>query len=129
MHPVDSNDISFKVAGKMAFREAFRAADPQLLEPVWTLEVLCPDELTGHVMGDLQTRRAMIEGIETDGHFQRITARVPLAETEGYPSALRSLTQGRARLRMNFSGYAPVPYELQQRLMDAYHKVSDLVEA
>jgi elongation factor G len=129
MHPVDSNDISFKVAGKMAFREAFKEADPQLLEPVWTLEVLCPDELTGHVMGDLQTRRAMVEGIDTEGHFQRITARVPLAETEGYPSVLRSLTQGRARLRMTFSGYAPVPYETQHRLMEDYHRQTEPMEA
>lgn len=129
MHPVDSNDISFKIAGKMAFREAFREADPQLLEPVWTLEVLCPDELTGHVMGDLQTRRAMVEGIDTEGHFQRITARVPLAETEGYPSVLRSLTQGRARLRMTFSGYAPVPYDMQHRLMEEHHRQTEPMEA
>lgn len=129
MHPVDSNDISFKIAGKMAFRQAFRDADPQILEPVWTLEVLCPDELTGHVMGDLQTRRAIIEGIDTDGHFQRITAKAPLAEMEGYPSTLRSLTQGRARLRMRFNGYAPVPADIQHRLMDEYHKESEMVEA
>ncbi|MDX1955607.1 MAG: elongation factor G, partial [Chitinophagaceae bacterium] len=80
MHPVDSNDISFKIAGLQAFRSAFNMADPQLLEPIYHVEVLCPDDLTGSVMGDLQTRRAIVEGMDTEGHFQKIIARVPLAE-------------------------------------------------
>ena len=129
MHPVDSNDISFKIAGMMAFRQAFQQADPQLLEPVYTLEVLCPDDLTGAVMGDLQTRRAMVEGIDTAGHFQKIIAKVPLAEMDGYSSALRSLTQGRAKFSMTFHEYIPVPFELQRKLVDEYSRTAVKEEA
>ncbi len=124
MHPVDSNDISFKIAGLQAFRQAFRDADPQLLEPVYRVEVLCPDDLTGAVMGDLQGRRALVEGIENDGHFQKVIAKVPLAEMDGYSSSLRSITQGRAKFAMQFSGYDPVPAELQRRLIDDYSKTA-----
>ncbi|HMP91669.1 MAG TPA: elongation factor G, partial [Phnomibacter sp.] len=99
MHPVDSNDISFKLAGLKAFKEAFSKADPQLLEPILQVEVLCPDEITGSVMGDLQTRRAIVEGMDTEGHFQKIIARVPQAEMADYSSTLRSITQGRAKFR------------------------------
>lgn len=122
MHPVDSNDISFKIAGLQAFRQAFQMADPQLLEPVYNVEILCTDEQTGNVIGDLQTRRAMVEGIDAAGHFQKITAKVPLAEMDGYSSALRSLTQGRAKFSMTFHEYVPVPFEVQRQLADAYSK-------
>ncbi len=122
MHPVDSNDISFKIAGLQAFRQAFQQADPQLLEPINLVEVLCPDEVTGGVMGDLQTRRAVVEGIDAEGHFQKITAKVPQSEMEGYSSSLRSLTQGRARFRSSFYDYAAVPYELQKKLTEDYNK-------
>lgn len=122
MHPVDSNDISFKIAGLQAFRQAFQQADPQLLEPVYHVEVLCPDDLTGAVMGDLQSRRALVEGIDSDGHFQKVIAKVPLAEMEGYTSALRSITQGRAKFNMRFMGYEPVPYDIQRRLMEEYSR-------
>lgn len=120
MHPVDSNDISFKIAGLQAFRQAFQQADPLIMEPIYRLEVLCPDDLTGAVMGDLQSRRAMVEGIDTEGHFQKIIARAPLAEMEGYSSALRSLTQGRAKFSMRFEAYEPVPFDLQRKLVDEY---------
>ncbi|MCU0381148.1 MAG: elongation factor G [Chitinophagaceae bacterium] len=129
MHAVDSNDISFKIAGMMAFKQAFQQADPQLLEPIWQVEVLCPDELTGAVMGDLQTRRAIVEGIDTEGHFQKIIAKVPLAEMDGYSSALRSLTQGRARFHMRFNAYAPVPFDMQKKLVEEYHKHAEKEEA
>jgi elongation factor G len=122
MHPVDSNDISFKIAGLQAFRQAFQMADPQLLEPVYNVEILCTDEQTGNVIGDLQTRRAMVEGIDAAGHFQKISAKVPLAEMDGYSSALRSLTQGRAKFSMTFYDYVPVPFEVQRALADAYNK-------
>jgi elongation factor G len=122
MHPVDSNDISFKIAGLQAFRQAFKDADPQILEPVYKVEVLCPDDLTGAVMGDLQTRRAVVEGIDAEGHFQKVVAKVPLAEMDGYSSSLRSLSQGRAKFRSRFSEYTPVPYDLQRKLMDEYSK-------
>jgi elongation factor G len=122
MHPVDSNDISFKIAGLQAFRQAFQQADPQILEPIYHLEVLCPDDLTGSVMGDLQSRRAIVEGIDSEGHFQKIIAKVPLAEMEGYSSSLRSITQGKARFTMRSSGYEAVPFDIQRRLIDDYAK-------
>ncbi|HLY70275.1 MAG TPA: elongation factor G [Puia sp.] len=122
MHPVDSNDISFKIAGMMAFKQAFQQADPQILEPIYTVSVLCPDELTGFIIGDLQTRRAIIEGMDAEGHFTKVTAKVPLAEMDGYSSSLRSISQGRAKFRMEFYQYAPVAFEMQRKLIDEYHK-------
>jgi elongation factor G len=128
MHPVDSNDIAFKIAGLQAFRQAFIQAAPQLLEPVYEVEVLCPDDQVGAVMGDLQTRIAIVEGMEAEGHFQKITAKVPLAQMHQYSSSLRSLTQGRARFNMHFASYAPVAYDVQKKLMDAYSKHEVLQE-
>jgi elongation factor G len=124
MHPVDSNDISFKIAGLQAFRQAFQQADPQILEPIYKVEVLCPDDLTGAVMGDLQSRRALVEGIDSEGHFQKIIARVPLAEMDGYSSSLRSITQGRAKFRSTFLEYTQVPFEIQRRLIDEHAKMA-----
>jgi elongation factor G len=123
MHPVDSNDISFKIAGLQAFRQAFNEADPQLLEPIYHVEVLCPDDITGAVIGDLQTRRAIVEGMDTEGHFTKIIARVPLAEMNEYSSSLRSITQGRARFQMSFVDYAVVPFEIQKHLQEAYKRM------
>ena len=123
MHAVDSNDISFKIAGLMAFKQAFQQADPQILEPVYQLTVLCPDELTGAIISDLQSRRAVIEGMDAESHFTKISVRVPLAEMQDYSSSLRSITQGRAKFRMSFSEYGVVPFEVQRRLIDEYHKV------
>jgi elongation factor G len=122
MHPVDSNDISFKIAGLQAFRQAFQQADPQILEPMYKVEVLCPDDLTGSVMGDLQSRRAIVEGIDSEGHFQKVIAKVPLSEMDGYSSSLRSITQGRAKFKMHFQAYEAVPFELQRKLIDEYAK-------
>jgi elongation factor G len=129
MHPVDSNDISFKIAGLQAFRSAFQQADPQILEPIYKVEVLCPDDLTGSVMGDLQSRRAIVEGIDSEGHFQKVIARVPLAEMTGYSSSLRSITQGRAKFKNTFLEYAAVPFEIQRKLIDdhAKHAKEELV--
>jgi elongation factor G len=124
MHPVDSNDISFKIAGLMAFKNAFRLAAPQLLEPIQHVEVLCPENITGAVMGDLQTRRALVEGMNAEGSFTKIIARVPLAEMSDYASSLRSLTQGRAKFTMRFKEYSPVPFETQRKLSDAYSKAA-----
>jgi len=124
MHPVDSNDISFKLAGLQAFRQAFQQADPQLMEPIYKVEVLCPDDLTGAVMGDLQSRRAIVEGIDSEGHFQKVIAKVPLAEMDGYSSSLRSITQGRAKFKMSYLGYEAVPFELQRKLIDEYSKTA-----
>jgi len=116
MHPVDSNDISFKIAGMMAFKEAFMKAEPQLLEPMCDLEVRVPEEIMGDVMGDLQTRRALILGIDTSGNYQVIKARAPLAELDKYSTALRSLSQGRASFTQQLADYVAVPFDLQQRL-------------
>lgn len=127
MHDVDSNDISFKIAGLQAFRQAFMEADPQLLEPIYTVEVLCPDEMVGAVMGDLQTRMGVVEGIDAEGHFQKIIAKVPLAQMHQYSSSLRSLTQGRARFDMRFDSYSPVPYDVQRKLTEAHMKHEELV--
>jgi elongation factor G len=122
MHPVDSNDMAFKIAGTMAFKEAFHNASPQLLEPIYALEVICPDDLVGNIMGDLQTRRGMVEGYDTEGHFTVVKAKVPNSEMHQYSSALRSFTQGRARFRMKFDHYAPVGADIQKKLHDAYTK-------
>ncbi|MBL7697386.1 MAG: elongation factor G [Chitinophagaceae bacterium] len=124
MHPVDSNDISFKIAGLKAFKQAFQQADPQILEPIYQLTVLCPDDLTGSIIGDLQTRRGVIEGMDTEGHFTKVSARVALSEMQDYSSSLRSITQGRAKFRMTFAEYAPVPFDVQRRLIDEYNKVA-----
>jgi elongation factor G len=129
MHPVDSNDISFKIAGMMAFKQAFRQADPLVLEPVYAVTVLCPDDQTGGIISDLQTRRAILEGMDTEGHFTKVIARVPLAEMHDYCSSLRSITQGRAKFRMQFHDYAAVPPELQRRLFEEYNKVAAHQEA
>lgn len=128
MHPVDSNDIAFKLAGLQAFRQAFQQASPQILEPIYQVEILCPDELTGAVMGELQTRRGLVEGIEVEGNFQKIVARMPLAEMDGYSSSLRSLTQGRAKFKSKFSEYYPVPYEIQQKLIEDYRHKEEAME-
>jgi elongation factor G len=122
MHDVDSNDISFKIAGLHAFRQAFLEASPQLLEPIYTVEVFCPDEMVGAVMGDLQSRMGIVSGMEAEGHFEKITAKVPMAQMHQYSSSLRSLTQGRARFNMYFDSYAPAAYEVQRKLMDAYSR-------
>lgn len=116
MHPVDSNDISFKIAGMMAFKDAFMKAEPQLLEPIVDLEVRVPEEIMGDVMGDLQTRRSMIVGIDTNGNYQVIKAKTPLAELDRYSTSLRSLSQGRASFSQQFAEYLPVPFEIQQKL-------------
>ncbi|MFN2437739.1 MAG: elongation factor G [Chitinophagaceae bacterium] len=122
MHPVDSNDLSFKLAGMMAFKQAFRQADPQIMEPVYHVEVLCPDELTGAVMGDLQSRRGIVEGMENEGHFQMVSAKVPLAEMNDFSSSLRSITQGRSKFKMKLDSYAPLAFELQRKLTEEYNK-------
>lgn len=124
MHPVDSNDISFKIAGLQAFRQAFQQADPQVLEPINQVEVLCPEDLTGAIMGDLQSRRGIVEGMDTEGHFQKIIAKVPLAEMHDFSSSLRSITQGRAKFKMRFDSYQPMSYDMQRKLSEEYNKSS-----
>ena len=126
MHSVDSNDISFQLAASGAFKEAFHQAKPQLLEPMYSVEILCPDEDTGDVMGDLQTRRAIISGMDSEGHYQKILADIPLAVLHDYGSSLRSITGGRAKFTMKFADYQLVPPNVQQELIK---KHSPLAEA
>ena len=120
MHPVDSNDMAFQIAGSMVFRNAFKQAGAQILEPIYNVEILCPEESMGDIMGDLQTRRAMIMGMDSDGHYQKIIAKVPEAEMYMYSSTLRSLSQGRAKFTREFAEYNAVTPDIQQHLIDAY---------
>ncbi len=120
MHPVDSNDMAFKIAGMMAFRQAFKEADPKILEPLNHLEVTVPEDLLGDVMTDLQTRRSIVTGVEVKGNNHVIKAKTPLAELDRYTNALRSLTKGMASFHTTFAEYAPVPYEIQKSLIEEY---------
>ena len=117
MHSVDSNDISFKIAGAHAFKEAFLNANPKLLEPTNELIVTVPEEMVGNVMTDLQSRRSIIQGIESNGHYQILKCISPAAELYGYSTGLRSLTQGRATFSSIFSSYKPVPQNVQNELI------------
>ena len=120
MHPVDSNEISFKLAARNAFKEAFRNAAPKIMEPIYAVEVLTPSEYMGAVMSDLQNRRAMIMGMESDKGFDRLNARVPLAELYRYSTSLSSLTSGAATYTMQFASYEQVPADVQDKLLKAY---------
>ena len=120
MHPVDSNEISFKLAARNAFKEAFRNAGPKIMEPIYNVEVLTPSEYMGSVMSDLQNRRAMIMGMESDKGFDRLNARVPLAELYRYSTTLSSLTSGAATYTMQFASYEQVPSDVQDKLLKAY---------
>ncbi len=120
MHPVDSNELSFKLAGRNAFKDAFRNAGPKIMEPIYTVEVLTPSEYMGAVMSDLQNRRAMIMGMESDKGFDRLNARVPLAELYRYSTSLSSLTSGAATYTMQFASYEQVPADVQDKLLKAY---------
>lgn len=128
MHAVDSNDAAFKTAGMMAFKNSFIEADPKILEPIYETEIVVPDDYIGSVMSDLPARRGMIMGVETDGHYQRVQAKMPLAELDHYSTALRSMTHGRATYTSRFAEYAPVPFDLQQKLIEA-HQAEQLAEA
>lgn len=122
MHPVDSNEISFKLAGRNAFKTAFKNAGPKIMEPIYDVEVLVPSDRMGDVMSDLQGRRAMIEGMNSDKGFEKLNAKVPLAELNKYSTALSSLTGGRATYSMKFSKYEQVPMDVQEKLMKAFEE-------
>ncbi|HOO13958.1 MAG TPA: elongation factor G [Candidatus Marinimicrobia bacterium] len=122
MHPVDSKDIAFQIAGKGAFKECFMNGNPVLLEPIYNLEVIVPEEYMGDVMGDISVRRGKIQGVNSEGPFQKITAKVPLAELYRYSTALRSMTQGRGMHRQSFSHYEQMPKEIQDKVVAASRK-------
>lgn len=125
MHAVDSNDAAFKMAGMMAFKAAFTEASPKILEPIYLIEVLVPDDIMGEVMSDLQTRRAIIQGMEAEGHYQKITAKVPLSKLYRYSSTLRSISAGRAKHIRSYDSYMPVPYEEQEQLIAQYQRETE----
>lgn len=122
MHTVDSNEISFKLAGRHAFSEAFKNAGPKILEPIYDIEVLVPEDKMGDVMSDLQTRRALILGMEAEKGFQKLKAKVPLKEIQKYSTSLSSLTGGRANFSMKFGEYERVPSDVQQELLKSYEE-------
>jgi len=124
MHAVDSNDMAFMLAAATAFKSAFDKAGPQILEPMYDVEVLCSDEVMGDVMGDLQTRRAIIMGMDAEGHYQKIKAKVPLAELYQYSSSLRSLTQGKAKFIRSFADFQAVTPDIQKKLRQDYKAAS-----
>ena len=120
MHPVDSNEVSFMLAGRNAFSEAFRNAGPKILEPIYDVEVFVPSDKMGDVMGDLQGRRALIMGMNSEKGYEKLVAKVPLKELSSYSTALSSLTGGRASFIMKFSNYELVPTDIQEKLMKEF---------
>ncbi|MFV0470727.1 MAG: elongation factor G [Paludibacteraceae bacterium] len=120
MHPVDSNEISFMLAGRNAFSEAFKNAGPKILEPIYDVTVSVPGDYMGDVMGDLQGRRAMIMGMESESGFEKIKAKVPLKEMSSYSTSLSSITGGRASFTMKFASYELVPSDVQDKLLKEY---------
>jgi elongation factor G len=121
-HPVDSKDIAFQVAGREVFKKAFEMANPILLEPVVDLKVTIPDEYTGDIMGDLSSRRGKIGGMNPEGKYQTIVAKVPAAEVQNYSSTIRSITQGRGFFTKTFSHYETVPGEHAKKIIEAHAK-------
>jgi elongation factor G len=125
MHPVDSNEISFKLAGRNAFSKAFKNASPKILEPIFNLEVWVPSDRMGDVMSDLQGRRAMIMGMGSERGLEKITAKVPQKEMFRYSTSLSSVTGGRGVFSMSFDRYEKVPAEIQDELLKAYEEEQD----
>jgi elongation factor G len=119
-HSVDSNEMAFKIAGQAAFRKAVADANPILLEPIYSIEVTVPDEFMGDVMGDISSHRGKIQGMDAEGPFQIIRAKVPLSELYQYATRLRSITQGRGFYKRDFSHYEEVPHEVQEKIVAEY---------
>ena len=122
-HPVDSKDIAFQIAGREAFKQAFLSAKPVLLEPVYIFNITVPEEFTGDVMSDLNTRRARVQGMDQlPGGKSVVTASAPLAEMQQYATNLRAITQGRGVYAMEFSHYEPLPSHIAQQVIDEAQK-------
>ena len=122
MHPVDSNELSFMLAARQAFSEAFRQAGPKVLEPIYDVEVFVPADKMGDVMSDLQGRRGMIIGMSSENGYEKLQAKVPLKEMSTYSTSLSSLTGGRASFIMKFASYELMPGDLQNKLVDEFAK-------
>ena len=125
MHPVDSNELSFMLAARHAFSDAFKAAGPKILEPIYDLEVYVPSDYMGDVMSDLQGRRALIMGMDSEAGYQKLQAKIPLKELSNYSISLRSITGGRASFTTKFASYELVPNDLQQQLIAAHEAEAD----
>jgi elongation factor G len=125
MHPVDSNENAFRIAGTMVFKEAFTQAAPKILEPIYNVDIKVPSEFVGDIMSDLPSRRGVILGSDAEGSYQKVKARMPLAELDKYSTALRSMTQARATFNSEFLEYATVPPNVQTELIDAYKKIAE----
>jgi len=121
-HTVDSNEMAFKVAAQQALKKAVELSQPVLLEPIYSIEVIVPDEFMGDVMGDISSRRGKIQGMDAEGPFQVIRALVPLSELYQYATRLRSITQGRGIFRRTFSHYEEVPNDVMQKIIEEYKK-------
>ncbi len=121
-HNVDSDEVSFKIASSQAFKKGFLAAKPVILEPIYDMEVKIPEEYMGDVMGDISSRRGKISGMDSEGPFQVIKAKVPLAELYKYSTNLRSITSGRGMFRRDFSHYEEVPKEVETKIIEEYNK-------
>ena len=117
MHPVDSNELSFMLAARNAFSAAFKEAGPKILEPIYDLEVFVPDAYMGDVMSDLQGRRALIMGMDSEAGYQKLQAKIPLKELSNYSISLSSITGGRASFTTKFASYELVPNDIQQQLI------------
>ncbi len=122
MHAVDSNELAFKLAGRNAFKEAFKNAGPKIMEPIYDVEVMVPADRMGDIMTDLQGRRAIIMGMDSEGNYQKVKAKVPLAELNRYSTALSSLTSGSGTYSLAFGEYAQVPPDVQNALLKAYEE-------
>jgi len=120
MHPVDSNDMAFQIAGRHAFTDAFKQAQPKLLEPISKIKVKVPDDFMGDVMGDISSRRGRVGGMESDGHFQVINAEIPEANLHDYSTALRSMTSGKGLFSRTFSHYEDMPHGEAEKVISGW---------
>lgn len=119
---MDSDEVSFKLAASQAFKKGFMLAKPVILEPIYDISVKVPEDYMGDVMGDISSRRGKISGMDAEGPFQKINAKVPLAELYKYSTQLRSLTQGRGAYSLKFSHYEEVPKEVESKIIEEYQK-------
>jgi elongation factor G len=124
-HSVDSSDMAFKMAGSMAFKDAFLKSNPILIEPIYNIEVRVPEEFTGDIMGDISSRRGRIAGMSPEGETQVVKAQVPLAELYKYSTQIKSLTQGRGIYSREFSHYEEVPREIMEKIIEEHKRAKE----
>ena len=120
MHPVDSNDMAFQIAGRHAFTDAIKTAQPKLLEPIYKIQVKVPDDFTGDIMGDISSRRGRVQGMDSEGHYQVINAELPLACLHDYSTALKAMSSGRGMFNQEFSHYEDMPPNEAQKVISTW---------